>query len=62
MEPIVDLQCIVSDLGWVRCSRWCVVVEWEISYALHYGVTTTKHVPILVHCTNDKYIVILIWF
>jgi hypothetical protein len=34
----------------------------NISNIIHYEVTTIKHVPILVHCSNDKYVVILLWF
>jgi hypothetical protein len=39
-----------------------VVVEWEISYPFHYEIIITKDVLILVHCSNDKYVVILLWF
>jgi hypothetical protein len=42
MEPMVDLQCIVNDLGLVMCSKWCVVVEWEVSYPIHYEVNITR--------------------
>jgi hypothetical protein len=41
MEPMVDLQCIVSDLGLGNVFKVCVVVEWEVSYLIHYEVTIT---------------------
>jgi hypothetical protein len=62
MEPMVDLQCIVNDLGLGNVFKmvWGGRVGSILSNPLWIQYYT--YVPIPVHCSNDKYVVILLWF
>jgi hypothetical protein len=62
MELMVDLQCIVNDLGLVNVFK--MVCGGRVGSTLSNPLWSQyyTYVPIPVHCSNDNDVVILLWF